>query len=209
MTKGGFGRPFLFGVFFAPMTRFLAAVAVLFASSAALAQETGVYVGAAIGQASYREACRDFDTLIGISGAFSCSSEQATAGKVFAGWRFHRFLAAELSYIDYGEAKASTTVAGAVVNATTAVKAAGISALGMLPLGESLWVYGRLGLLQTHTTSKAQGAVVASSDHGETELHTGVGAMFQISRGWALRAEYERVNDSRIDLSSVGVQYRF
>ena len=189
--------------------KLLAALAALAACSPALGQDTGFYVGGALGQASYREVCRDFDTLVGVSGAFGCSSEQATAGKVFAGWRFHRFLAAELSYIDYGEAKATSTIAGAAVTATSAVKAAGISALGMLPLGESFWVFGRLGLLQTHTSSKSQGAVAASSDHGETELHVGIGAMFQISRGWALRAEYERVNDSRIDLSSVGVLYRF
>ena len=175
----------------------------------ALRRRPAFYVGGALGQASYREACRDFDTLVGVAGAFPCAGQQDTAGKVFAGWRFHRFLAAELSYIDYGEVKATGTVAGAAVTATSAVKAAGISALGMLPVGESFWVYGRLGLLQTRISSKAQGAVVANSDSGETELHAGIGAMFQISRGWALRAEYERVNDTRIDLSSVGVQYRF
>lgn len=194
------------------MNRFLigiGAILGLIAAVPALAQDTGFYVGGALGEASYREACRDFDTLVGVEGAFNCASKQATAGKVFAGWRFHRFLAAELSYIDYGEVKATGTVAGAAVTATSAVKAAGISVLGMLPLGESFWVYGRLGLLQTRISSKAQGAVVANSDSGETEPHVGIGGMLQLSRGWALRAEYERVNDTRIDLSTLGVQYRF
>lgn len=187
----------------------IGAVLALVAASPALAQDAGFYVGGALGQASYREVCRDLDVLVGVAGAFGCSSEQDTAGKVFAGWRFHRFLAAELSYIDFGEVKATGTVAGAAVTATSAVKAAGISALGMLPLGDSFWVYGRLGLLQTRISSKAQGAVVANSDSGETELHVGIGGMLQLSRGWALRAEYERVNDTRIDLSTLGVQYRF
>ena len=189
--------------------KLVAGIAVLAACAPALAQETGIYAGGALGQASYREVCRDFDALVGAAGAFGCSSQQDTAGKVFAGWRFHRFLAAELSYIDYGEVKATGTVAGAAVSATSAVKAAGISALGMLPVGESFWVYGRLGLLQTRISSKAQGAVVANSDTGETEMHVGIGGMLQLSRSWALRAEYERLNDTRIDLSSLGVQYRF
>jgi hypothetical protein len=63
-------------------------------------------------------------------------------------------------------------------------QAAGLSGLGILPLGERLSVFGRLGLLQTRTQSKATGAVTAESN-------------------------LERVNDSKIDLGSLGVQYQF
>jgi OOP family OmpA-OmpF porin len=187
----------------------LAAIAAFAACSPALAQDTGFYVGAAAGQASYREVCRDFDTLVGVQGAFGCSSQQDTAGKVFAGWRFLRYLAAELSYIDYGEAKAQGAIGGAAVTATSSVKAAGISALGLLPLGERFSVFGRLGLLQSKTRTQSAGAVIAANNHDETELHVGIGGMFHMTRGWALRAEYERLNDTRIDLSTLGVQYQF
>jgi OOP family OmpA-OmpF porin len=201
-----------FGVFFAPMTgtrKLFAAIAALAACTPAWAQDTGFYVGGALGQASYREVCRDFDTLVGVAGAFACQGERDTAGKVFAGWRFLRFLAAELSYIDYGEVKAQGTVSGAMVTATSGVRAAGISALGILPLGERLSVFGRLGLLQSKTRMQSAGAVTAANNHDETELHVGIGGMFQMTRGWALRAEYERLNDTRIDLSTLGVQYQF
>ena len=181
----------------------------LVASSPVFAQETGVYVGAAIGQASYREVCRDFDTLVGVAGAFGCSSQQDGAGKLFVGWRFLRYLSAELSYIDYGEVKAQGAVGAAPVAATSRVKAAGISALGIVPLGERFSAFARLGLLQSKVRAQSAGAVSAANDHGETELHVGVGAMAHLGRGWALRAEYERLNDTRIDLSTLGVQYQF
>jgi len=187
----------------------LVAVALLVASASALAQETGAYVGAAIGQASYREVCRDFDTLVGVVGAFGCSSQQDSAGKLFAGWRFLRYLSAELSYINYGEVKAQGVAGGAPVTATSRVRAAGISALGIVPLGERFSAFARLGLLQSKVQAQSAGAVSAAIDHGETELHVGIGAMAHLGRGWALRAEFERLNDTRIDLSTLGVQYQF
>lgn len=188
--------------------KLFAAIALVAACSPVLGQETGFYVGASLGQASYREACRDFDTLVGVQGAFGCSSKQDGAAKVFAGWRFLRYLAAEVSYIDYGEVMAQG-VAGASVTATSAVKAAGLSALGIVPLGDVYSVFGRLGLLQSRISMRSTGAVAASQDHGETELHVGIGALAQLGRRWAMRVEYERLNDSRIDLSTLGVQYRF
>ena len=187
----------------------LAVVAVLAAATPALAQETGFYVGGALGQSSFRKACRDFDELVAAQGAFNCISHEASAGKVFGGWRFHRYLAAELSYVDYGEAKGTATLGAASVMASSKVQAAGLSGLGILPLGERLSVFGRLGLLQTRTQSKATGAALAESNHSELELHVGIGGLLQLGRGFALRLEFERVNDSKIDLSTLGVQYQF
>jgi OOP family OmpA-OmpF porin len=187
----------------------LGALAALLVSSPALAQDSGFYVGGAIGQASYREACADFNRLVGVPGAFTCTSREDTAGKVFAGWRILRYLAAEISYIDYGEVTAPGTVGGAAVTATSSVKAAGISALGIVPLGERLSIFGRLGLLQSKTRTQSSGAVTTADNHDEIEVHVGVGGMVQLGRGWALRAEFERLNDSKIDLTTLGAQYQF
>jgi len=192
-------------------TKLLAAIAASAACSAALAQDTGFYVGAALGQSSYREACADFNRVAGTGGnAFTCTRED-TAGKLFAGWRFLRYLAAEVSYIDYGEAKATSAVAGAPATGTSKVKAAGISALGILPVGERFSILGRLGLLETRTRTQVSGAVSGLEDKDETEMHVGIGALYQFSRGrgWGMRLEYERLNDSKIDLFSLGVQYQF
>jgi OmpA-OmpF porin, OOP family len=189
--------------------KLLAAIAAWAACSPALAQDTGFYAGAALGQSSYREGCADFNRVAGTGGtAFTCTRED-TAGKLFAGWRFLRYLAAEVSYIDYGEAKATSAVAGAPATGTTKVKAAGISALGILPVGERFSILGRLGLLQVNTRTQVSGAVSGLEDDDETEMHVGIGALYQFSGGWGMRVEYERLNDTKIDLFSLGVQYRF
>jgi hypothetical protein len=192
-----------------PTRKLFAAIALLATCSPALAQDTGFYVGGSLGEASFREVCRDFDSLVGVAGAFSCSSKQDGAGKLFAGWRFLRYVAAEVSYINYGEVKTQGVVGGATVTATSSVQAAGLSALGIVPLGDRYWLLARLGLLQSKTSMRSTGAVIASQDHGETELHVGIGALAQLGRRWAMRVEYERLNDTRIDLSTLGVQYSF
>jgi OOP family OmpA-OmpF porin len=185
------------------------AIACMIWAGACLAQETGFYIGAGVGNSSYREACADFNRLAGQADAFGCTSSEDTAQKAFAGWRLHQYLALEVSYIDFGEAKGSGTVAGAPVTATTKVKAAGLSALGILPLSERVSVYGRLGMLEVKTRTQIEGGMAAVEDDDETELHVGIGALFNLARDWGVRLEYERLNDTKIDLISIGVQYRF
>jgi hypothetical protein len=188
------------------LVRAFAAGSVL-AAAPALAQDTGFYIGGAAGQSSYREMCNDFDEFAAAAGAFNCQTREATGGKIFAGWRFHRYLAAEISYIDFGKARATGTSGGAAVEGTLAVKAAGISALGMLPLGDSTWIFGRLGALQTQADATVNGAGTPRRD--ETEIHTGIGGIYDFSRRWAMRVEYERAADIKVDLISLGVQFRF
>lgn len=187
----------------------LAALAAFAACGTAVAQDTGIYVGAAAGEASYREVCNDASTLVGTAASVVCLHKEDVGIKGFVGWRFYRYLAAELSYIDFGSVSASGSASGGAVTATTKAKAAGVSALGFLPLGERLSIFGRLGLLQSRVSTKSEGTVVAQDEHGETELHVGIGAQFNLSGRWALRGEYERMNDTRIDLISLGAQYRF
>jgi len=191
------------------IAKLLGAIAALLASLPAPAQDTGWYLGGAVGQASYREACADFGAVAGAAATFDCTSKEHAAGKVFAGWRFHRMLAVELSYLDFGEAKGEGAAGSPPVNATVGVRAVGVSGVGIVPLGESFSVFGRLGLLQTSTTVRTTDAVTTRDDRSETEMHVGFGGLLKLSRGWALRLEFERVNDSKIDLTSLGAQYLF
>jgi OOP family OmpA-OmpF porin len=185
------------------------AVAACLVCLPAAAQDTGWYLGGAVGQASYREACADFDALSAPAMPFQCSSKEHAAGKAFAGWRFHRMLAVELSYLDFGEAKAEGAVGGAPVNGTVATRAVGLSGLGIVPVSDTFSVFARLGILQTSTTTQTTGALATRDDRSEVEMHVGIGGMLKLSRGWALRLEFERVNDSKIDLTSLGAQYLF
>lgn len=186
--------------------RLLAGAAALAAAGTAVAQETGVYVGASLGQASYREACKDFDRVSGTPGAFNCMNKEDSAGKVFAGWRFHRNFAAELSYFDYGEARETASIGGAPVEATSRAKAVGLAALLILPLAGEFSAFAKAGWMEVRSRTTVGGTV---AEDKQNEALAGIGALYQFSRGWGLRAEYERVNDTKIDLFSLGVQYLF
>jgi len=193
------------------MTGFRTFVAALlaFGPSVALAQETGIYVGAAVGSASYHEVCHDASLLINAEGAIQCLHKEDTGSKLFGGWRFHRYFAAELSYIDFGSVSAPGAIGGVPVTSTTKAKAFGVSALGILPLGDRLSIVGRLGVQRSRVETDIEGAATKQEDKNDNELHVGIGGTFQLSRGWALRAEYERMNQTRIDLTTIGAQYRF
>jgi OmpA-OmpF porin, OOP family len=191
------------------LRKILAVVAGLLLALPAMAQGTGFYVGAGLGQASYREACHDLDEAVSAAGAFTCLNREDTGQKLFAGWRFAQYAAVEASYMDFGEAKAQGNTGAGIVDASAKVKAAGVSALGILPLGDRFSAYARLGLLQTRTETRSSGAATGSGKHSEVELHVGVGAQLELGRSWGLRAEFERVNDSKIDLTSLAVLYRF
>jgi OmpA-OmpF porin, OOP family len=177
------------------MKKALGVLAALLPLSPATAQDTGFYAGLAIGNSSYREAC--------------ATSGEDTAFKLFGGWRFHANLAAEVSLIDFGEAKGSGTIGGAPVTGTTRVRGAGLAALGILPLDERMSLFGRLGLLKVKSRTQLEGASGAIEADDEIELHVGIGGMLHLARGFSLRLEYERLNDTKIDLLSLGLQYRF
>jgi OmpA-OmpF porin, OOP family len=185
------------------------AFACMFWAGACLAQDTGIYLGAGVGYASYREACADFNRLVGAANTFGCTTSEDTGQKAFLGWRFHRYFAAELFYVDYGEAKSTATTAGGPAIASSKVKSAGLAALGIVPLGERLSAFGRLGMAEVKARTQIEGALAAVEDDDETELVIGIGGLFNFTREWAVRLEYERLNDTKIDLISIGVQYRF
>jgi len=69
--------------------------------------------------------------------------------------------------------------------------------------------YSQNGFVYSLVASNIEGAATKQEDKNDNELHVGIGGMFQLSRGWALRAEYERMNQTRIDLTTIGAQYRF
>src|SRR5712671_7092564 len=64
-------------------------------------QETGAYAGLSIGQAKGKDSCSAF-----AGSGISCDDKD-TAWKIFGGYQFMRYLAAEVAYADFGKVKAS------------------------------------------------------------------------------------------------------
>ena len=102
------------------------------------------YVGLALGQAKYRDACRSAASSI------PCSSDDTTF-RVFAGYRINPYLAFELGANTLGTIRAST-------GETADLDAIDISALGSWPIGNRFAVHGRLGIFSGDMTASPGGS---------------------------------------------------
>jgi OOP family OmpA-OmpF porin len=171
----------------------------------AWSQEAGVYVGAALGKAEYRNACEGVTV--------SCDHKD-NAGKIFAGYQFGRYFAAEIAYNDLGEASAGGAAAEFVAWELVGV--------GSIPLIERLSVYGKLGFYRAETTINGPAAVpgftpTPPAGDRNSDVTFGFGARYGITGNLSVRAEWQRyvavggpdVGDTDIDVFGVGLMYRF
>jgi OmpA-OmpF porin, OOP family len=172
------------------------------------AQDGAFYVGGSIGQTDVKDGC----TGLNVPGV-SCDDED-TSWKIFGGYQFNRNFALELGYVDLGEVKASGPGGTATIEAT-AFELVGV---GMLPLANNFSLYGKIGLYRAETeVSVNTFLLVASEDESNTDLTFGIGAQFDVSKQFAIRAEWQRYQDvgggdigeSDVDVISVGALFRF
>ena len=172
----------------------LGVAALVLAGSAAAQQPSlsSVYVGGSLGQAEYKDGC---------SGVANCD-EKDTAWRIFGGYQFNRYFAAELGYHNLGEASAP---AGALEG--TAWELVGI---GAYPIVDKLSVYGKLGFYRGEL--EAPGAKETNSD-----VTYGAGLQYDFVKNVGVRGEWQRYSkmgggnlvETDVDVLSVGVLYRF
>ena len=157
------------------------------------------YVGLNIGQSKY-------DLRSGIGGfAFDDSD---TAFKIYTGGYFNPYFGVELGYLHAGEA---TRIGG-----TTKAQGLNLSLIGRAPLGEQFDVFAKLGTTYGRTrTSGFSGTGVATGKDSGFGLSYGLGVRWAFTPQWAAVLEWERHRfhfaDGRsdVDLTSLGLQYRF
>lgn len=201
-----------------------ALVAALFAvgaaamSSAALAQQTrdtGFYIGGSVGQS---------EADIDCGGTTSCDNSD-TSWKVFGGYQINRNFALEVGYGVLGKVKASTPAffvgptlipAADVKIETNAWEVVGI---GSLPVADRFSLFGKVGLYGADTDIDVAfagvGTVTDSDD--SVGLTFGVGARYDFTRNFGVRAEWQRYSDVKasdfgefdVDVLSAGIVFRF
>jgi OOP family OmpA-OmpF porin len=177
----------------------LLAAAGLAASQATFAQarpDMGGYVGGSVGQMEADGTC---------GAGFSCDLED-TAFKIFGGYRFNRNLAGEVFWGEWGE----ITVRSGAATATGEIRTIGVSAVGILPLNQQFELFGKVGFGNTKqkVSGSAPGVAISGRQTG-TEILYGFGAAYNVNRNLGLRAEWEFLDDSEVDVMSVGIEYRF
>jgi OOP family OmpA-OmpF porin len=176
----------------------------LLASTSALAEiQPGFYVGAGIGEASVEIDGTGFD-------------DSDTAFKVFGGYNINRNLAVEAAYFDGGTAE--ETSAGRFVGGSTEISTSGLnlSLLGRVPLNDAFSLHARVGIASYDVDSKVfaytpLGQVNFEDSDSNEDISYGLGAAFNLTPSFELRADYEAVDasDGELTLLSVSALYKF
>jgi OmpA-OmpF porin, OOP family len=180
------------------MRRTLASLTIAWALPAsAAAQEAGFYLGAALGQARLTDWCNS------APGVTITSCEDTDTGwKLFGGYRFNRYLAIEATYVDWG--KVTGTANG--ISAAAEQTSMGAGVVGSFPINPQFSLFGKAGFLTTEQEISRPGASFTRDD---TEFHYGLGVKYSFTPNWAARAEWERTDKLKVEMLSIGAEFRF
>lgn len=194
------------------------ATALVLMSAQAMAADTGFYAGVGGGVFGV-----DLDTEIdpAISSSFD---EDDTGFRAFGGWQFSNIFAAEVGYLDGGSA--SGTIGDLVADGVEAdldidVSGIDLSLVGTLPIGETFFAFGRVGLISWDadldaviTTDDGEGGTttetLSSSDSGEDPMY-GAGFGMNLGDNASARVEYTfyDIGDVDSDFLSASFVWKF
>lgn len=167
--------------------------------------DTVSYIGGSVGQAMADNFC-DGTAVPG-----SNCDDKSTAWSVFIGAQIHRNFAIEVGYREFGEM--AVTVPGSVTSIDA--KAFELMGVGILPIGDRLALYGKLGAYFGETDNEVSTPLgVTPGKDSNINLTYGVGAEWEFIKQLRLRVEYQRYqemsgSDVHLDAASVGLVYRF
>lgn len=187
---------------------FAAAVLGLGAATAfAQASAQGMYLGGSVGSSDADEgnAIPDLITSGTVDG-------KDTGIKFFGGYQFTRNIGIELAYVDLGKARYSGLFFGAPVTGGT-VKTTGfnVSAVGTLPLNAGFSLFAKAGLFSWQAKARdVTGGVPFSGTDDGADLSLGLGAAYDVTRNFSVRAEWEQFEAvDNVSLLSLGFAFRF
>jgi PKD repeat protein len=147
-----------------------------------------------------------------------------TGWKIFGGYNFNEYFAAELAYVDLGEVSASfdvvtNDVSQMFVDAAGLLPVSGdgysVSLLGRYPLGERGAIFAKVGgyFWEADLDVSATGNVIGSgsSSIDGTDVGYGIGGDYNFSGNFGLRLEWERyaLDKNDVDFLSASLLYRF
>ena len=174
---------------------------------ASQASAQGFYIGGAVGKTEHDDgnAIPDLITSGSVDGSDS-------GYKIFGGYQFNQHLGVELAWVDLGKAGYSGTFAGLpVTGGKVETSGLNLSAVGTLPLGSGFALFGKAGVFAWEAKANdVTGGVPFSAKEDGGDLSLGVGASYDFTKNFAIRAEWERFKAvDTIDMLSVGLVYKF
>jgi OOP family OmpA-OmpF porin len=190
--------------------RTVVAVGAALLATSALAQ-SGLYITGGVGMGKAKFSDTDFPQDANFD---RTSDTQDSTWNIGIGYRFSRNLAAELGYAELGEynvryANGRGPEAGNSFDQNYEVKAWKLAGVGLLPLGSSFSLLGKLGFARTtaELTDNFVEAGVPGTFNGKksrNRLFWGIGAQYDFTPRLGLRLEYEDYGKVGAHLTGTG-----
>ncbi len=194
-------------------------------ASFAVADDTGWYAGANVGQSRAKiDDPRIRAQLLqsGLTATSIVDNNRDTGYKLFGGYKINKNFALEGGYFNLGRfGYVATTVPAGTLSGNIKLQGLNFDGVGTLPLSEKFSVFGRLGLnyAQARDTFVGTGLVTVANPNpskNQVNYKFGAGLQYDFTESLAMRLEGERyrINDAvgnkgDIDLYSLGLIYRF
>jgi opacity protein-like surface antigen len=200
--------------------------ALVFAATSAAAQQKPQqqywYLGASAGQ-TIIDLHDDAVPIAGNPPSTLNKGGSSTGFRLFLGYRLARHFALEGSYLKSGGMQATRTAnAGGTMSAALRVTGWSVEGLGIVPFANGVSVFGKLGGVRatTEATYSANGVAApadANPRYMKNSFKYGIGAFYDLSEHFSLRADYEIVKNvgnsatgqADVKFLSAGVLYRF
>ncbi len=190
-------------------TKILAAALLSALSTSAMAE--GPYAAVDIGQTTAKDMCAG-------STGFTCN-ETATAFRFGGGYQFTPNFGIEANYGILGKPTMSGTVLGVAINGEAKLNTLQVAATGTYPVADAFSLIGKLGIARTTVDVTASGGGFSSSQSAtSTKLAYGIGAQYDVSKTFGVRAQYENLGEvgdvnttgtAKVSLISAGVVFKF
>lgn len=185
------------------------------------------YIGTGFGQGEVEVVGHDRkglvnETLTGagysVNNASGSEHDGTDTWKLFSGYQFNQYWAAEFSFQELGNTDGSFTVnvdGGDTLQGglSSDYRASTLSLLGFWPLADDIRLLGRVGVHYWQHEFKMRGAVDISDTDSGIDYAYGFGLDYQIFQPVRLRVEWERLNgiedEEGIDIKSLSLIYSF
>jgi len=159
------------------------------------------YIGFGIGSASYKA---DLTSLGG-----GQLDDDGTGTKLYGGYAFNKYFAAEASIYNFAEASVAAveiSPGGPVVNGSVSMKGVGAYLVGMYPVSKNVNLMAKLGVLDWDADLQVNNT---KGENSGTDAAYALAASYAFTKALLVTAEWESFDSENPELSMLSLGFKF